>query len=404
MKSALQSTPAMKHAVDRPDSGSGRPLWQWAVLAAIVLGGAWWGWGAYQKSVAAAHAKKGGGAVPVGIAVARRGDMPVYLDGLGNVTAFYTVTVHSRVDGQLMSVGFKEGQYVSQGDMLAEIDPKPYQAALDQAAGALARDQAQLANANLDLARYKELIAQDAIPKQQLDTQAALVGQLQGTVKNDEAAVEAAKVQLDYCRITSPISGRVGLRLVDPGNIVHASDANGMLVVTQLQPISVVFTLPEDSVPQVMRKITAGVTLPVKAYNRDRSALLATGKLLTMDNQIDPTTGTSKLKAVFDNKDNALFPNQFVNIRLLLETRHEQTLVPQAAVLRGSQGTYVYAVGKDSAVDVKVVKVGAIEDGTALIESGLQPGESVVTDGADNLQPGSKVVSDSAAPSAPPQK
>jgi multidrug efflux system membrane fusion protein len=398
MKSALQSTPIMKE-LDRPEKKSGMPLWQWALLAALA-GGGWWGWRAYQQSVAASHMKKGGAAVPVGTAVARRGDMPVFLDGLGNVTAFYTVTVHSRVDGQLMSVGFKEGQYVSQGDLLAEIDPKPYQAALDQARGALARDQAQLADARLDLARYKELIAQDAIPKQQLDTQAALVGQLEGTVKNDEASVEAAQVQLDYCRIASPISGRVGLRLVDPGNIVHAADANGMLVVTQLQPISTVFTLPEDSVPQVMRKITAGVSLPVKAYNRDKSQLLATGKLLTMDNQIDPTTGTSKLKAVFDNKDNALFPNQFVNVRLLLDTKHDQVIVPSAAVLRGSQGTYVYAVNKDGTADVRPVKVGIVEGVDTSIDSGVQPGDTVVIDGADSIQPGGKVTQESAAAAA----
>ena len=211
MKTAFQSSPVLKDIVDRPDKKNGLPWWGWAALAAVVAG-SWWGWRAHQLSAAAAHVKKGGAAVPVGVAAARRGDMPLYLDGLGNVTAFYTVTIHTRVDGQLMSVGFKEGQYVNKGDLLAEIDPKPYQAALDQAAGALARDQAQLANAKLDLARYKELIAQDAIPKQQLDTQTALVGQIEGTVKNDEASVEAAKVQLDYCRISSPISGRVGLR------------------------------------------------------------------------------------------------------------------------------------------------------------------------------------------------
>jgi len=399
MKSALQSSPAIKDVVDRPDAKNGRPMWHWVALAVLVVG-AWWGWRTYQASVAASHMKKGGGAVPVGVAVARKGDMPVYLDGLGNVNAFYTVTVHTRVDGQLMSVGFTEGQYVNKGDLLAEIDPKPYQAALDQAKGALARDQAQLADAKLDLARYKELIAQDAIPKQQLDTQVALVGQVEGTVKNDEATVEAAQVQLDYCRITSPISGRVGLRLVDPGNIVHAADANGMLVVTQLQPISVVFTLPEDSVPQVMRKITAGVTLPVKAYNRDKSQLLANGKLLTMDNQIDPTTGTSKLKAVFENKDNALFPNQFVNVRLLLDTKKDQIIVPTSAVLRGAQGTYVYAVKKDGTADVVPVKVGIVEGVDTSIDQGVSAGDVVVIDGADSIQPGGKVTTAATAAAA----
>jgi len=399
MKTEFQAPSMIKDILDRPDAKRGVAWQKWAAAAAVAAAGAW-AWHAHSLGAAASHAKKGGAAVPVGVATARRGDIPVFLDGLGNVTAYNTVTVHSRVDGQLMSVGFKEGQYVREGDLLAQIDPRPYQAALDQAAGALARDQAQLANAKLDLARYKELIAQDAIPKQQLDTQVATVGQNEGTVKNDQATVDAAKVQLDYTRITSPINGRVGLRLVDAGNIVHASDANGILVVTQLQPISVVFTLPEDSVPPVMRKITAGAVLPVTAYNRDKSSLLATGKLLTMDNQIDPTTGTSKLKAVFDNKESTLFPNQFVNVRLLLDTRRDQVIVPSAAILRGVQGAYVYVVGKDGTAESRPVTVGIVEGADTSIDKGLAEGETVVIDGADSILPGGKVAVAGAVPAA----
>jgi multidrug efflux system membrane fusion protein len=390
MKTELQTPSMIKDILDRPDKKNSSTWKIWAAAAAVAAGGIW-AWRAHQAGAAAAHAKKGGGAVPVGVAAARRGDMPVYLDGLGNVTPFNTVTVHTRVDGQLMSVGFREGQDVQAGDLLAQIDPRPFQAALDQAEGQLARDQALLANAKLDLARYKELIAQDAIPKQQLDTQVATVGQDEGTVKNDQAMVDAAKVQLDYTRITSPITGRVGLRLVDAGNIVHAADPNGLVVVAQVHPMAVLFTLPEDNVPQVMRKLSAGGVLSVTAYNRDKSALLATGKLLTMDNQIDPTTGTSKLKAVFDNKDNALFPNQFVNVRLLIDTRRDQVIVPSAAVLRGSQGTYVYVIDKDGTAEVRPVTVGIVEGADTSIDKGVAEGENVVIDGADSVVPGGKV-------------
>jgi membrane fusion protein, multidrug efflux system len=351
-----------------------RPRWRWSAVAGVALVGLV-GFRVHESRVAAAKAKmKGPMAVPVGAAVARQGDIPVYLDGLGNVIAFYTVTVHSRVDGQLMSVAFREGQTVKEGDMLALIDPRPYQAALDQAEGQLARDQALLADAKLDLERYKDLVAQNAIPKQQLDTQVATVGQYEGAVKNDQGTVEAAKVNLVYTKITSPINGRVGLRLVDPGNIVHAADANGLLVITQLQPIAVVFTLPEDSAPKVMQKFSAGAKLQAKVYNRDKSQLLATGLLLTPDNQMDPTTGTLKLKAVFDNKDNTLFPNQFVNIRLLLDTLHNQVIAPAAAIQRGSQGTFVYVVKPDQTVDARSVAVGVTEGLDASFDSGLSAG------------------------------
>ena len=385
----------MKDFTERFAGAHPRSWWQdrraWiaaAAVAALIV----WGLGRRSATQAArAKTKKGGAAVPVGVAAARSGDVPLYLDGLGGVSAFYTVTVHSRVDGQLMTVPVREGQDVKSGDLLAQIDPRPFQAALDQVQGQLARDQALQTNAKLDLARYKDLIASDAIPKQQLDTQAALVAQDEGTVKNDQALVESAKLQLDYSRITSPISGRIGLRQVDPGNIVHAADANGILVITQLHPIAVVFTLPEDNLPAVMRRVTAGARLPVIAYNRDKSQKLADGFLQTVDNQIDPGTGTSKLKAVFDNKENSLFPNQFVNVRLLLETKHNQVIVPSVALQRGAQGSFVYVAKADGTVEARPVTAGVIVGTDSAIDSGLKVGESVVVDGADALQPGAKI-------------
>jgi multidrug efflux system membrane fusion protein len=368
-----------------------RSPWFWPALAGVVLF-ILLIFFLHKNNAAKADKKgKGGAPTPVATALAREGDIPVYLDGLGSVTAFYTATVHSRVDGQLMSVNFQEGQFVNEGDVLAQIDARPFQAMLDQAAGKLASDQALLANAKVDLERYRVLLTQEAIPKQQFDTQAATEAQDEASVKSDQAAVEAADLQVTYAKITAPISGRIGLRQVDPGNIIHATDANGLFVITQIQPITVIFTLPEDNIPSVMQKMVAGSALKVLAYNRDRSKQLATGKLLTIDNQIDPTTGTSKLKAVFDNKESALFPNQFVNTRLLLETKHDQVIVPSVAIQRGSQGTFVYTVGADSTVSVSTVTVGITEGTDTSVDGVVRAGDSVVVDGADKLQPCSKV-------------
>lgn len=336
--------------------------------------------------------------VPVSVSTAERRDMPYYLTGLGSVTAYYTVSVKSRVDGQLMQVNFKEGQTVKQGDLLAVIDPRPYQVALEQAQATQFRDQALLRDAKLNYERFKGLLqSSGAMSQQQVDTQQATVDQLEGTVRNDQAAIDSAKLNLVYCHITAQVSGRIGLRLVDPGNIVHASDTNAMFVITQLQPIAVLFTLPEDNLQAVSRRMAKG-TLEVDAFSRDDQTKLATGKLLTIDNQIDQTTGTGRLKAVFDNKDNALWPNQFVNARLLLETRQNSTTVPAAAIQRGPQGTYVFVVKPDNTVDVRDVTVGFTQDNVSVIASGISPSDVVVTDGQDKLQQGSKIETRPAAP------
>jgi multidrug efflux system membrane fusion protein len=337
-------------------------------------------------------------AVSVATAQVQRQDVPVYLTGLGSVTAFNTANIKSRVDGQIMKVNFREGQTVKEGELLIEIDSRPFQVQLDQMQAQLFRDQAQLTDAKLNLQRYTSLIPSGSIAQQQVDTQKALVDQLEGTVRTDQAQIDNAKLQIVYCHITAPFAGRVGLRQVDPGNIVHASDTNPMLILTQLQPIAVIFTLTEDVLPTVSQHMQKG-TLEVDAFSRDNQTKLATGKLLTIDNQIDPTTGTAKLKAVFSNTDNQLWPNQFVNANLLLETRKNSTVVPTAAILRGPQGTFVYSVNPDKTVQDRQVTVSLTQGDTTVITAGLNPGEMVVTDGQDKLQRGSRIEMRTAAPS-----
>jgi multidrug efflux system membrane fusion protein len=329
--------------------------------------------------------------VPVVAAEATRGDVGVWLSGLGTVVSFSTIAVRPRVDGELVSVGFSEGQPVAQGQLLAQIDPRPFQAQLDLAQGQLSRDRALLANARRDLRRYAALDRQDSISRQQYDTQRSLVKQLEGTVQTDQGNVDNAKLQLSYTRITSPISGRVGLRLVDPGNIVHASDATGLVTLVQHQPIAVVFSIAQDDLPSVLGRLRAGESLRVDAFDRGLSRRLASGQLLATDSQIDPTTGTVKLKARFANADSALFPGQFVNARLLVATERDKTLVPAAALQRGAQATFVYVVKPDHSVAARSVETGASEGDRVAVERGLAPGELVVVDGADRLREGSKV-------------
>jgi membrane fusion protein, multidrug efflux system len=331
--------------------------------------------------------KGGGGAVPVVAVKARKGNIGVYINGLGNITPIYTDQVKSRVDGQLMNVRFKEGDTVHKGDLLIEIDKRPYAAALTQAEGQLLRDQAILENAKVDQDRYQKLLAQNAVNEQQYSTQKALVAQTEGIVKTDQGIIDADKVNLAYCDITAAIDGRVGLRLVDPGNIVHAADTNSLLVITQIQPISAIFTVAEDDLPRVLRKLAAGEHLHVDAYDRGGNSKIGSGTLETVDNQIDPTTGTLRLRASFDNSQNLLFPNQFVNLRLLLEEKPNAVLVNRAAIQRANS-TFVYVVKDDHTVSVRPVTEGITEGENTEILSGLEPGEIAVITGVDKLAEG----------------
>jgi multidrug efflux system membrane fusion protein len=391
------------------DPSPGRRRTRFLIVAAVLLGGIalggffylMRGQGATQTSSGSsapspkAKAGKGGfdpnRATPVLVDVARQSDVNIYLGGLGTVTPLKTVTVRSRVEGELLKVAFTEGQVVQAGDLLAEIDPRPFHVMLMQAEGQLARDQALLANARIDLERYRTLFQQDSIAKQQVDTQAALVRQYEGGVRTDQSQIDNAKLQLTYARVTAPISGRLGLRQVDPGNVVRASDPNGIVVITQLQPIAVVFTIPQDSLQAVLKKIREGDKAPVEGWDRENRQKLADGTLITVDNQIDLTTGTVKLKAEFPNADGALFPNQFVNVRMLVETRKGLTVVPASAVQRGAQGMFVYVAKEDNTVTVRPVKVGPTDGPLTAIDAGVQTGERVVVDGVDRLREGAKI-------------
>ncbi|MDE2343824.1 MAG: MdtA/MuxA family multidrug efflux RND transporter periplasmic adaptor subunit [Betaproteobacteria bacterium] len=356
------------------------------VLAAVLV--------AYFKFHGASSSAPGGGRrpplAPVSVAVARAEDFQVWMTGLGTVTPLYTVTVHSMVDGQLMQVHFKEGQIVKAGDLLAEIDPRPFQVQLDQALAQLAHDRALLQNAKLDLSRYKALAATGAAPQQQLDTQVALVAQYEASILTDQAQVDNAKLQLVYSRITAPVSGRLGLRLVDPGNIIHTTDATGLVVLTQLSPITVIFPLPQDALPAILKSMKAG-TLRVQAWDRSNTTRLAEGELLTVDNQVDVTTGMVKLRAQFQNSDNSLFPNQFVNARLQVDTLKNALVIPVAGVQQGADGPYAYVLNAQHVVSVHKLKLGPSDGVNVAIQEGLAPGDQVVTDGVDHLREGATV-------------
>ena len=328
---------------------------------------------------------------PVVALPASTGEIDVYLTGLGTATPLRTVAVKSRVTGQLMRVLFQEGEIVKEGQLLAEIDPRPFQVMLVQAEGQMARDKALLENARLDLERYRTLFQQDSVPKQQLDTQDSLVRQYEGAVRVDQSQIDNARLQLVYARITAPISGRVGLRQVDPGNMVTGTEPNGLVVIAQLQPISVVFSIPQDNVSAVMKRMQSGDKLPVDAWDREQKAKLATGVLASVDNLVDPTTGTVKLKAEFANADNALFPNQFVNVRMKLDTLRDAIVIPSAAIQRGAQGMFVYVVKSDQTVTVRPVKLGPVDGQRMAVSEGLAPGELVVIDGMDRLREGALV-------------
>jgi multidrug efflux system membrane fusion protein len=362
------------------------------VVLAVLGGGGWLIYSRHAASVAAAAkaARPSDRAVPVVLATVERKDVPVYLDGLGNALPTYTVTVHTQVDGPLSTVNFKEGQFVHKGDFLAQVDPRPYLATLHQAAAALSRDQATLKNAELNLERYRELRAQKLIAEQQYTDQQALADTTIGTVKTDQAQIESARLNVEYAHIVSPIDGVTGIRLIDPGNIVHASDASGLVVITQLDPMTVLFTLPEDDLPRVQLELRQG-PLVVDAYSRDGSLKLGSGTLTFIDNQINQTTATIRLRASFANPQSILWPNEFVKARLLLATEKGALVVPAAVVQRGPTGMFAYVVGADMVATQRPIELASLQGDEALISKGLEPGEQVVVDGQNQLKPGSKV-------------
>src|SRR6516162_6821063 len=377
--------------VSRPRRRSRLRWLLWALLVLAVIGAVVWYYHRPSEQPKTAGRGQFGGPVPVALATVQKGDMPVTLTGLGTVTPLATVTVKTQINGYLTQVAFQEGQMVKKGDFLAQIDPRPYQVALEQAEGQLAKDQALLKNAQLDLQRYNTLVAQNSIARQTRDTQVSLVGQTQAAIKTDQAQVDAQKLNLVYAHIISPVTGRVGLRQVDAGNYAQTSDPNGIVVVTQLQPISVIFTLPEDNLPPVMKQVKAGGILPVTAYDRTGTTELGKGRLETVDNQIDTTTGTVKLRAIFDNEQESLFPNQFVNVQLLVNTLEDTDIVPTAAIQHGAPGAFVFVVKPDRIASVRQVKLGPGDGQHIAVLDGLQPGDKVVVDGSDRLREGAKV-------------
>src|SRR6266481_7005525 len=398
------------------ETGSSGHRWLWIIgLVRAIAVGVWYfrgsrasieaqGPGAPAGGGKGQGRQGGGGAafvVPVVAATAQRGDLPVYFNGLGTVTAFNTVTVRSRVDGQITKINFQEGQFVHQGQDLVDIDSRPFQVQLEQAEGQLAKDQAQLRDVQVNYERFQLLYKEGVIPKQQVDTQGSQVGQFEGSIKGDQGTIDSAKLQLVYSHVIAPISGRIGLRLVDIGNIVHASDTGGLLVITQLQPIAVIFSLPQDQLPQVASKLRNGEQLIVDAFDRDDTSKIESGKLLTIDNQIDTTTGTYKLKAVFNNDRNLLFPNQFVNVHLLADVKKDLVIVPASAIQRGPQGTYVYVVQNGNTAKIQPVTIAQTTANSVGLSAGLNAGDVVVVDGQDKLQDGSKV-NPTPAPNAAP--
>ena len=380
----------------RPSRGRTRILIVVVGLGCLLVAGAWIASGRQARTQQQAKATGGAPAgqtarpVPVVVTPVRTGDLNVYLTALGTVTPINTVTVKSRVDGELMKTYFTEGQVVRAGDLLAEIDPRPFQAQLTQAEGQLAREQANLANAKLDLERYQRLAQQEMIARQQLDTQQMTVNQAEASIKMNAGQIEAIKLQLTYCRITAPITGRVGLRLIDPGNVVKANDTAGLVVITQLEPIALVFSVPEDSLQPILRRFRSGAKVPVDAFDREGRTRIAAGTLVAIDNQIDPTTGTVRLKASYPNTDDVLYPNQFVNARVLIDVLHEAVLVPAEAIQRGPAGAYVYVVKPDKVVQMRRVQLGPTEGATVAVRSGVNDGESVVVDGAEKVQDGAR--------------
>jgi membrane fusion protein, multidrug efflux system len=372
-------------------SRSGRRVVLWAILLLLVVGGVVW-WTKQAPPPEPGGRGRNNGPMSIVPEVVGKGDIGVNINALGTVTSLATVTIRTQISGYLQKIDFTEGNEVKKGDLIAEIDPRPYEATLAQAKGQLARDEAALKGAQVDLARYQGLAAQNAVPRQTLDTQVALVAQNQGTIEADKAAVKSAEVNLNYCRIVSPLDGRVGLRQVDQGNYVTPGDATGLVVITQLQPISVLFTVPEDNLQAISKRTQAGAVLPTTALDRTGNTKLADGSMQSFDSQIDPTTGTIKLRATFANDDRMLYPNQFVNIRLLLDTHKDVTTISTAGIQRGAPGTFVYLVNDDSTVSVRPVKLGVTEGEKVEVLSGLKPGDHIVIDGADKLRDGAKVV------------